>query len=75
MRATSPFEIQVRYELEDAEGGTLARIRTRGGGTAFYKLAGPLLSRMVRRSVANDLANLKEYLDARADQEAAPAQA
>lgn len=64
MLATQPFEIRVRYELEDIEGGrTVARIRTAGGGTGFFKLAAPLLAKMVRRSITADLAKLKECLE------------
>lgn len=64
MTAKEPFEMRVRYELEDrGEGRTLARIRTSGGGTGFFKVAAPLLGRMVRRSITNDLENLKTYLE------------
>jgi len=66
MRVTEPFPMHIRYELEDAEGGTRARIRARGEATGFFRVAGPFLSRMVARSIGNDLANLKEYLEARA---------
>lgn len=67
MLTTSPFEMRVRYQLDDHADGTRARIRARGGGTGFYKMAAPLLSRMVRRAIQGDLDTLKEYLDAGAD--------
>jgi hypothetical protein len=64
MHAREPFEIHVRYELEALEGGrSIARIRTSGGGTGFFRMAAPLLAKMVRRSIANDLENLKAYLE------------
>lgn len=63
MRARQPFEIQVRYELEDQSGQTLVRIRAAGGGTGFFKLAAPLLSAMVRRNITGDLKRLQERLD------------
>jgi hypothetical protein len=63
MRVTEPFPMEIRYELEDEAGGTRARIRARGEATGFFRLAGPLLSRMVRRSIGNDLALLKECLE------------
>jgi uncharacterized protein YndB with AHSA1/START domain len=64
MTATQPFEMRVRYELEDAgPGRTTARIRTSGGGTGFFAMAAPLLAKMVRRSLAADLANLKRCLE------------
>jgi hypothetical protein len=71
MIAKEPFTIHVRYELEDAEGGTLTRIVTRGEGTGFYRVAAPFLARMVRRSITNDLENLREVLDSRGDEDLA----
>jgi hypothetical protein len=69
MFAKEPFPIHVRYELEDAAGGTIARIRTRGEGTGFYRVAAPFLSRMVRRSITNDLENLREVLEGHGDED------
>jgi hypothetical protein len=55
----------VTYEFEDAPGGgTLMRIRTEGDASGFYRLAGPLLSRAVKRGVAGDLERLKTRLEA-----------
>lgn len=69
MLTKEPFEMRVRYELEDAgTDATRARIRAAGGGTGFFKLAAPLLGTMVRRSIQNDLENLKAFLDAGGDQ-------
>ncbi len=62
--ATTPFEMHVRYELEDAgPARTRASIRTEGGGTGFFKLAGPLLSRLVQRQIQADLDRLREHLE------------
>lgn len=58
-----PFPMQVSYEFEETDGGTLARIHIQGGDTGFYKLAGPLLTRTVKRHVANDLKTLKDLLE------------
>jgi uncharacterized membrane protein len=67
----APFPMTVTYEFEDAgEGGSLMRIRTQGDASGFYRVAGPLLSRAVKRGLERDLATLKERLEARA---AAPA--
>jgi hypothetical protein len=60
----SPFPMTVSYEFEDVEAGTLMRIRTQGDARRFYRLAGPLLDRAVRRGVARDLATLKAILEA-----------
>ena len=66
LRVAQPFPMQIRYELEDAAGGTRARIRAAGEAGGFFKVAAPLLSRMVRRNITNDLETLKEYLEAQA---------
>jgi hypothetical protein len=57
----APFPMTVRYEFEDADGGTLMRIRTGGDVGGFYRLAAPALAAAVRRGVGQDL----ERLDAR----------
>jgi uncharacterized membrane protein len=60
----APFPMTVTYEFEETgEGGTLMRIRTGGDASGFYRLAGPLLSRAVKRGVERDLARLKERLE------------
>jgi hypothetical protein len=59
----APFPMTVAYELEDAGAGTLMRIRADGDASGFYRLAGPLLSRAVRRSIAGDLERLRETLE------------
>jgi hypothetical protein len=60
----APFPMTVTYEFEDAgRGGTLMRIRTGGDASGFYRLAGPLLSRAVKRGVSGDLERLKKRLE------------
>ena len=74
MHADKPFEMHVRYELADldgADGGrTLARITTRGGGTGFFRVAAPLLSKMVERAIRGDLETLRDYLEQELDRRA-----
>ena len=60
-----PFPMRVTYEWEDAGGGTHMRIRAAGDAARFYRIAGPLLARAVRRGIAGDLARLKATLEAR----------
>jgi uncharacterized membrane protein len=60
----APFPMTVTYEFEDAGVGTLMRIRTEGDASGFYRLAGPLLSRAVKRGVTGDLERLKSRLEA-----------
>lgn len=59
----APFTMTVVYEFGDAPGGTLVRIRTEGDASGFYRLAGTLLSRVVKRSIAADLGRLKTTLE------------
>ena len=59
----APFPMTVVYEFEDAGEGTLMRIRTGGDATGFYRVAGPLLARAVKRGVQGDLARLKRKLE------------
>ena len=68
MSTDTPFDMTISYEFEERGAATLARIRVQGGGGGFYKLAAPLLGRMVKRNVTRHLRALKRLLGARADQ-------
>lgn len=60
----APFPMTVTYEFEDAgDGGSVMRIRTQGDASGFYRVAGPLLARAVKRGLERDLATLKERLE------------
>ncbi len=59
----APFPMTVLYEFDDAGKGTRVRIRAQGDASGFYKLAGPVLSRAVKHSIAGDLAQLKTILE------------
>jgi carbon monoxide dehydrogenase subunit G len=59
----APFPMEVTYELEDAGDGTLMRIRAAGDAGGFYRIAGPLLGKAVRRGIARDLAELKRVME------------
>lgn len=58
-----PFPMTISYEFEETDAGTLARIRVEGEASGFYKLATPVLSRAVKRSITNDLKTLKHLLE------------
>lgn len=58
-----PFPMHVTYEFADAGAGTLARIRVRGDASGFYRLAAPVMSRSVRRSITKDLGRLRVLLE------------
>jgi hypothetical protein len=59
----SPFPMVVTYSFEGADGGTRMAIRVGGEPGGMYRLAGPLLPGMVRRSVAKDLRRLKAIIE------------
>ena len=63
----APFPMEVTYEFEAAGESTLARIRIQGEAKGFYRLAGPVMSRAVKRGITNDLDTLKYLLESRAD--------
>jgi uncharacterized membrane protein len=60
-----PFPMRITYAFHDADPGTRATVRVEGNASGFYRLAGPALSAMVRRSVSGDLARLKRLLESR----------
>jgi hypothetical protein len=59
----SPFPMVVTYSFEEAEVGTVMRIRVEGEPRGIYRLAGPFLSGAVRRSVSSDLRRLKGIIE------------
>jgi hypothetical protein len=71
MRTVSgPFPMDITYSLEgedegDGDGATVFRNRVQGDASGFFKVAAPLLSRMVRRSIQKDAERLRRLLDGR----------
>lgn len=67
LKVERPFPMLVRYELSDHADGTEAAIRSSGSPGRFFgrwlAWATPLLARMVRRSIAADLARLRSCLE------------
>jgi hypothetical protein len=57
-----PFPMAVRYEFEDAAGGTLVRIRVSGEAGRYYRIAEPLVAAGVRRNLGRDLRRLGERM-------------
>src|SRR5262245_26134083 len=51
LRVDRPFPMLVRYELADAEDGTLVAIHATGRPGGFFRWATPLMSRQVRASI------------------------
>ncbi len=61
------FPITFTRMVEPAEGGTQVTAIIEGDASGFFKLAEPLLARMVQRSVDADYANLKRILETQAE--------
>ena len=63
--AQGPFPMETTYEWEpDSDGVTRMTLRNRGTPTGFFRLAGPMMARAVRRANLKDLAALKKRLEA-----------
>jgi uncharacterized membrane protein len=59
----SPFPMRITYAFEDVAGTTQTSVRVQGDPSALYRLAGPLLSRQVKKNVQADLERLKDILE------------
>jgi hypothetical protein len=59
-----PFPMETTYTWEDADGGTRMTLRNRGAPSGFAKVAGPVMASALRRANKNDLARLREILEA-----------
>lgn len=59
----SPFPMVATYAFEDAADGTEASVRVQGDPSALYRIAGPLLTRQVRKSLRGDLEALTRILE------------
>jgi len=66
LKVDQPFPMRIQYELQDAPGGTLASIRAQGDASGFFRLAEPLLARMVARNIGKDLEKLRELVEGQA---------
>ena len=58
-----PFPMRVTYAFDGSGETTRASIRIQGDASGFYRLAAPLLSRAVKRSITKDLRNLKGIME------------
>ena len=61
---SGPIPMEGGYALESVEGGTKLAFTIQGDAGGFFKLAEPILTRMVRRQVETDHGNLKDRLEA-----------
>ena len=61
------FPITFTRLVEPVEGGTQVAAIIEGDASGFFKLAEPLMARLVQRSVDADYANLKHILETQAE--------
>lgn len=59
----APMPMDVTYEVEPAPGGAIARVRVQGDAGGLYRVASPLISRQVSRSIDGDVRRLKNILE------------
>ena len=63
-RSTSgPVPMESRYVLEEASGATEVHVSTTTDLSGVMKMAGPLLTRKLRKQMREDHENLKRYLE------------
>ena len=63
LKVDRPFPMLVRYELDDADGGTLVAIHAAGNPGRFFGWATPLMARQVHKSISADLQRLRACLE------------
>lgn len=54
-----PMPMHVTYRFDPHADGTLASIRVRGDASTYYRLAAPLMAKMVSRNLGKDLRDLE----------------
>lgn len=63
MTAEDPFQMKVRYELVDADGGTLVKIRIQSVGEIPFSMPAPILNKAVGDMIGRDLKRLKKLAE------------
>jgi hypothetical protein len=63
---SGPFPVEGSYTFESVEGGTRVTMVGQGETGGFFKLADPIVARMVKRQLEAGSANLKDLLEAQA---------
>lgn len=61
---SGPLPVEGSYTFESTEGGTSVTMSGQAEAGSFFKLADPIVNRMVRRQLEADSANLKDLLEA-----------
>ncbi|HCA58802.1 MAG TPA: hypothetical protein DEP46_12560 [Blastocatellia bacterium] len=61
--ADEPFQMKIRYDLAETDGGTAAKIRIQSIGENEYKLPAPALNKAIAEWIAGDLKRLKKRVE------------
>lgn len=62
---SGPFPMELGYTVEPVDGGTKVQVVSQAELRGLFKMAGPLLNRMLRKQIEADHANLKTLLESR----------
>ena len=62
---SGPIPMQGSYTFEPSGGGTKVTFTVQGDPGGFFRLAEPILARMVKRQIEADYNNLKDLLESR----------
>jgi uncharacterized membrane protein len=60
---SGPMALDISMAFASVEGGTKVTLGGEGDSGGFFKLADPLVSRMAKRQLEADVANLKDLLE------------
>jgi len=64
--SSGPIAIEERFTFESVENGTKGTFSGEVEAGGFFKLAEPIIARMLKRQTESDVNNLKELLEAQA---------
>jgi uncharacterized membrane protein len=64
---SGPLPMDIHYVLEPSGEGTRVNIEGNIEAGGFFKIAEPIVGRMLNRQTASDAANLKDLLEAQAE--------
>jgi uncharacterized protein YndB with AHSA1/START domain len=64
--SSGPIPIEERFTFESVEDGTKGTFSSEVEAGGFFKLAEPIVARMLKRQMESDVNNLKDMLEAQA---------
>jgi len=64
-KTNSPFPLELTYLAEPSAGGTKVTVEAVGEPGGFFRVAGPVLGRLVKKQGQSELETMKALLEAR----------